>query len=146
MKQTVKGITYDTESAKKLYDCIDATLSNKLSTKHNVLCATRNKEYFLHLFSSNALNKVDTINNMRCEKIVPLTVENAISWGQMWMPETRYREYFMNEDNDTWTKQAISVSLSVKEVKLLNKISNSTGFSVSKLISNAVLAVYDARQ
>ena len=132
MKKTIRGRTFDTDTAERLGAYRD---SNCIE----ILFRTRTGEFFLYgrgnTDSAYAVWKGNGVSGS--EQIITLTPKQAQKWARLKLSAAQYDDLFgSGADNQ---KQTISLSLPVGAIKALKNAAGEQGRTSSAIIAELIL-------
>ena len=132
MKKTIRGRTFDTDTAERLGAYRDSNCIEILFRK-------RTGEFFLYgrgnADSAYAVWKGNSV--VGSEQIITLTPKQAQKWARLKLSAVQYDDLFgSGADNQ---KQTISLSLPIGAIKALKNAAGEQGITSSAIISELIL-------
>ena len=135
MKKVINGALFNTETA-KLLGFIEPEGKDKQYTYYSkeTLYRTKSGKYFIH--GKGRKYDPSPLANRWGEKIIPLTLDEAMEWAQKNLTDEEYIMAFGEPEETQDTKIALNISVSPEFKAMLVKVREKTGQSISQIIEN----------
>ena len=135
MKKVIDGALYNTETAKPL-GFIEPEGQDKKYTYYykETLYRTKSGKYFIH--GEGRKYDPSPLANRWGEKIIPLTLDEAMDWAQKNLTGEEYIMAFGEPEEASDTKSPLNISVSAEFKAMLTKMREETGKSISQIIED----------
>lgn len=141
MKKIINGKRYDTEAAEKVAEAYSNLARNDFGYWEEELYRKRTGEFFLYGWGGPAsrYSKTAGLNSWSgCEKIRPLTIEEAQKWAEENLDGDDYEAIF-GEVTELEEKKTVALSLSLAAIDQMKRKAAAEGITFSEYVERLIL-------
>ena len=146
MRKIIDGRTYNTTTSKLIGTWTNGRGARDFSWCEETLYKNTKGAYFIHAEGgpmSPYKKRVDSNSWSGDETIVPMTTEEAMSWAEQKLSASQYEQEFgITEEAEPANRQRVQLTLDDKIIEGLRKVSKETGVPISRMVDQAVMAMY----
>ena len=140
MKRIINGKRYDTETAEKLASAYASCSVTDFNYWQEDLYRKRTGEFFLHgegNANSRYSRRIDTNSWSGGEKLIPMTVKEAMDWAEKNLDGDEYENIF-GEVSETGEKKIVTFSLSLDVIEQIRRQAAEAGCTMSEVIERLI--------
>lgn len=145
MKKRIRGLMYNTDTAKLIYTDNSRAVRNSESSVVENLYRKKTGEFFIYGKGNSNTRYAKPVNEGESfkpgEGIIPLTYEEAKQWGKKNMPQAEYSRVFDYVSNST-DEITAGILISEQTNDMLKRIADKMDKNISKTLDSLVLIAY----